>query len=472
MKTFIGGEWRDKPEKIEVLNPFDGSLVDTVPRGDAADVDAAVSAAVEGAKIMRKMPAYDRAQILFKAAALVAERAEELGQIISQEEGKVLAEGLVEATRAAEIIQLSAEEAKRLNGEVLPLDAAPGATGKLGFTLRVPCGVVAAVTPFNFPLHLVCHKVGPAIAGGNAVILKPASDTPLSGLKLVEIMLDAGVPPLAISCVTGPGSTVGDSLCADPRVRKISFTGSYEVGDQICKAAGMKKVTMELGSNAPLVVMDDADLEKVAELAAMTGFSNAGQVCISTQRIFVDQAVYDDFVGTLTSRVEKITTGNQLAEGIGMGPMIRESDAVRVHEWIHEAVGAGARLVTGGARNGSIVEPTVLADVEPSMRVAREEIFGPAVGVSRFSDIDQAIAYANDTSYGLSAAIFTQDVDRAMRFAQECESGNIHINWGCQWRADLMPYGGLKNSGMGKEGPRYAVQEMTESKMIVMHLKS
>mgnify|MGYP001407337750 CR=1 FL=1 len=472
MKMFIGGEWKDKSEKIDVLNPFDGSVVDTVPRGDAADVDEAIAGAVRGAAIMRKIPAFDRAQMLRKAADLMLEQQEELAKIVSSEEGKILAEGRVESVRAAEIIQLSAEEAKRLRGEVLPLDGAPGSTGKFGFTIRVPCGVVAAVTPFNFPLHLVCHKVGPALAGGNAVIVKPASDTPLSALKLVEILLEAGVPPLAITCITGSGGQVGDTLCGDKRVRKISFTGSYEVGDHICRTAGMKKVTMELGSNAPLIVMDDADLQKVAEVTAMTGFSNSGQVCISTQRIYVDDKVHDEFLSELTPRVEAITTGDQLADGTKMGPMIRESDAARVHEWIGEAVNAGARLVIGGSREGSVVQPTILDEVDPKMRISCNELFGPAVGITRFTDIDAAIAQANDTDYGLSAAIFTQDLDRAMQFAQEVESGNIHINWGTQWRADLMPYGGLKDSGMGKEGPSYAVEEMTETKMVVMHLKS
>ncbi|MCH2373513.1 MAG: aldehyde dehydrogenase family protein [Planctomycetes bacterium] len=472
MKMFIGGEWKDKSEKIDVLNPFDGSVVDTVPRGDAADVDEAIAGAVRGAAITRKIPAFDRAQMLRKAADLMLEQQEELAKIVSSEEGKILAEGRVESVRAAEIIQLSAEEAKRLRGEVLPLDGAPGSTGKFGFTIRVPCGVVAAVTPFNFPLHLVCHKVGPALAGGNAVIVKPASDTPLSALKLVEILLEAGVPPLAITCITGSGGQVGDTLCGDKRVRKISFTGSYEVGDHICRTAGMKKVTMELGSNAPLIVMDDADLQKVAEVTAMTGFSNSGQVCISTQRIYVDDKVHDEFLSELTPRVEAITTGDQLADGTKMGPMIRESDAARVHEWIGEAVNAGARLVIGGSREGSVVQPTILDEVDPKMRISCNELFGPAVGITRFTDIDAAIAQANDTDYGLSAAIFTQDLDRAMQFAQEVESGNIHINWGTQWRADLMPYGGLKDSGMGKEGPSYAVEEMTETKMVVMHLKS
>lgn len=471
MKMFIRGEWKDKSEKIDVRNPYDGSVVDTVPRGNASDVDEALRGAAEGAAIMQAMPALERSRILRRASELLLERQEEMARTISLEEGKVLAESSIEASRAADIIELSAEEAKRLTGEVLPLDAAPGGTGKFGFTLRVPCGVVLAVTPFNFPLHLVCHKVGPALAAGNSVVVKPATDTPLSALKLVEILIEAGVPPLAITCLTGSGAEVGDALCADKRVRKVSFTGSYEVGDQICKAAGMKKVTMELGSNAPLIIMDDADLEKVATVTAVTGFANAGQVCISTQRILTDSKIYDSFIDLLTTKVEAIGTGDQLQKTTRMGPMIRESDAERVHEWIDEAVASGARLVTGGSRTGALLQPTILADVSPQMRVSRDELFGPAVGVGRFTDIDEAIRMANDTDYGLSAAVFTQDIDRALRFAREVQSGNIHINWGTQWRADLMPYGGLKGSGMGKEGPRYAVEEMTETKAVVVHLK-
>ncbi len=471
MRMFVGGEWKDLSRKIEVRNPYDQSVVDTVPRAGEADVDEALAGAVEGARIMRRMPAYDRAGILRKTADLMIAGVEDLAQTISMEEGKILAEARVEAGRAAEIIQLSAEEAKRIKGEVLPLDAAPGGGGRLGFTLRVPCGVVAAISPFNFPLHLVCHKVGPALAAGNAVVIKPASDTPLSALKLVEMLLQAGLPPQAVACVTGSGAEVGDALCKDRRVRKITFTGSYEVGEHICRVAGMKKVTMELGSNSPLIVMDDADLDAVAEATAATGYSNAGQVCISAQRILTDAKVYDDFLDRLKSRVEAISVGDQLQENTKMGPMIREADAVRVGEWVAEATSEGARVVSGGGREGAVFEPTLVADVDPAMRISRDELFGPAVAVTRFEDIDQAITLANDSRYGLSAGIFTQDIDRAMHFAREVDSGNLHINWGPQWRADLMPYGGLKDSGMGKEGPAYAIEEMTEVKMVVVHLK-
>ncbi|MSR58870.1 MAG: aldehyde dehydrogenase family protein [Planctomycetaceae bacterium] len=472
MRMFFSGQWHDRPEKINVTNPYSGTVIDTVPRGTVADVDQALATLVDGAKLMRAMPAYDRSRILRKAAALMLEREADLGRTVSTEEGKILAEGIFEASRARETIDVSADEAKRLSSEVIPLDAAPGAKGKFGFTLRVPCGIVAAITPFNFPLNLVAHKVGPAIAAGNAVIIKPASDTPLSALKLVEILLEAGMPPQAIACITGGGAEIGNALCTDKRVRKISFTGSYEVGEGICKMAGVKRVTMELGSNSPVIIMDDADLDKAAAMVTASGFANAGQVCISAQRILTDGSIYGDFLDALKPRVEALTTGDQLAEATKMGPMIRERDAMRVESWVNEAVGAGAKLLTGGKRHGTIYEATVLADVVPSMRISCDELFGPAVAVTRTSDIDEAIRLANSTNYGLSASIFTRDIERAMRFAREVDCGNLHVNWGTQWRADLAPYGGLKDSGIGKEGPHYAIREMSEEKMVVFHLNS
>ncbi len=469
MKMFLRGRWVDKPEKIEVKNPFDGATIDVVPKAAVADVDAALASAVEGAKIMRHLPGCERFKILSRAAELLRERKEDLGRTISQEEGKTLAEGRGEVERAVETMQLSAEEAKRLTGEVLPLDGAPGAAGKLGFTLRVPCGVVAAITPFNFPLNLVCHKVGPALAAGNAVVVKPASDTPLSALRLVEILLEAGLPPLAIACITGSGGSIGDALVRDPRVRKVTFTGSRDVGEHLCRTAGLKKVTLELGSNSPLVVLPDADLEKVAAATVTTGYGNAGQTCISTQRVIATRAVYGDLIDLLKPKVAAIKAGNQLDPAMQMGPMVREADAIRVGQWIDEAVAAGARLVTGGKRNGAVYEPTLVADVDPRMKISCDELFGPAVAVTPAEDIEQAIGLANDSNYGLSAGIFTQNLDWAVKFAREVDSGNIHINWGPAWRADLMPYGGLKDSGFGKEGPKYAIEEMTELKTVVIH---
>jgi len=469
MKMLVGGRWKSKPYTTPVVNPFDNSVVDTVPKADAADVEEALATAVRGADIMRRMPAIERYQRLMRVAQLLEARQEEFARTISLEEGKVIAEGRFEASRAVQTLIGSAEEAKRLLGEVLPLDAAPGGAGKFGFTLRVPCGVVLAISPFNFPLNLMAHKVGPALAAGNAVIMKPPSNTPLSSLKLAELLLEGGFAPEAVQCITGPGGEVGDALCRDPRVRKITFTGSRDVGEHICRIAGIKKVTMELGSNAPLIVMDDADMDKVVKATVATGYANAGQVCISTQRVLADRKVYGDFLDALKPAVEALAVGNQLDEKTKMGPMIRERDAMRVDDLVKEAVGQGARLVTGGKQNGALYAPTIVADVSPKMRISCEELFGPAVAVSRVNDIEEAIALANDSIYGLSAAIFTQNIDRALKFAREVHSGNLHINWGPQWRADFMPYGGLKDSGLGKEGPRYAVEEMTDVKMVVVH---
>jgi acyl-CoA reductase-like NAD-dependent aldehyde dehydrogenase len=472
MKIFRAGNWVDTAKKIEVKNPFDNSVIDTVPRADAADLEKALVFAERGAKVMAKLSSYDRWKILRRAADLMAARNDELGQTISKEEGKVIAEGRGEASRAVETMMGSAEEAKRIHGETVPLDADPTGSKKLGFTLRVPCGVVAAIAPFNFPLNLVCHKVGPALAGGNTVIVKPASDTPLSALKLTEILLEAGLPPEGIQCITGSGGEIGDALVADRRVRKVTFTGSREIGDRICRTAGIKKVTMELGSNSPVIVMPDADLNKVAAAIAITGYGNAGQTCISTQRVLTAEKVYGDFLGVLKPKVEALTTGNQLDEKSKVGPMVKESEAARVDDWIKNAVSGGARLVAGGGRRGAIYMPAVVADVHPDMRISRDELFGPAVAVTPFGTIEEALTLANDSVYGLAAGIFTENVEWAMKFAREAEAGNLHVNWGSQWRVDLMPYGGLKDSGFGKEGPRYAVEEMTEMKMVVFHLNS
>jgi len=470
MKMYVAGQWVDKPKKIEVTNPFDGSVVDTVPQADKGDVDRALESATRGAKVMAKLPGYERYKILKKAADLLEARVEEFGRTITLEEGKIIGEGRYEASRGVQTLTLSAEEAKRIHGETIPFDGAPGATRQFGFTLRVPCGVVVAISPFNFPLNLVCHKVGPALAAGNSVVIKPATDTPLSALKLTEILLEAGLPPEGIQCLTGHGGEIGDLLCADRRVRKITFTGSRDVGKRICHAAGIKKVTMELGSNSPIIVMPDADLEKVAVATVATGYANAGQVCISTQRVITNRRIYGDFLDALKPKVAALTTGNPLDDKVKVGPMIREKDAIRVEAWVKEAVGSGARLVVGGERRGTLVQPAVVADVKPEMRISCDELFGPAVAVTPFDSIDEAIALANDSIYGLSAGIFTENLEWAIKFAREVQSGNLMINWGPQWRADLMPYGGLKDSGFGKEGPRYAVEEMTELKLVCFHL--
>ena len=468
---FLADQWVERTQKIEVRNPYDDSVVDTVPRASLSDVDSALETARQGADLMRRMAAYERYELLARAARLVEERSEDLAKTITLEEGKIIGEARVEVSRASQTLEVSAEEAKRLTGEMIPLGGAPGSGNRLGFTLRVPCGVVAAVTPFNFPLNLVAHKVGPALAAGNSVVIKPASDTPLSALKLTEIMLEAGFPPSAVQCITGGGGEIGQALCADRRVRKITFTGSRDVGEDICKTAGLKKVTMELGSNAPLIVMPDADVEKVCQAILATGYSNAGQVCISAQRILALSDIYEELSEALSPKVKSMSFGNPLSEGINMGPMIREADAERVQSWVREAVSGGARLLAGGDRKGTLHSPTLVGGVDSAMRISCEELFGPAVALSSCASVDEAISLANDSHYGLSAGIFTENLDWAMKFAREVDSGNLHVNWGPQWRADLMPYGGLKDSGFGKEGPKYAIHEMTEQKMVVLHVK-
>ena len=469
MRMYIGGEWVDRDQKMQVLNPYDNTVIDTVPKASLEDVETVLATAVRGTEAMAKVPAYQRFLMLRKAADLMEERAEDLARTITLEEGKIIAEGRAEVSRAIQTVMLSGEEAKRIYGEPIPLDANPAWTGQLGFTLRIPCGVVLAISPFNFPLNLVVHKVAPALAAGNSVIIKPASDTPLSSLKLVEVLLEAGVPPEAVQCITGSGADVGDPLVGDKRVRKISFTGSLEVGEHIAKVAGLKKITMELGSICPVIIMPDADMEKVVRATIVSGFANAGQTCTSTQRVFASKGIYADYVDAVSEGVRALRTGNPLEDGVHVGPMVRERDAVRVNEWIKEATAAGARMTVGGGYSGALHEPTVLADAKPGMRVSSEELFGPALVVAPFTDIDEAIAMANNTRYGLSAGIFTQDVDWAMRFAREVRFGNLMINAGSGWRADLMPFGGLGDSGLGKEGPRYAVEEMTEVKMVVYH---
>jgi acyl-CoA reductase-like NAD-dependent aldehyde dehydrogenase len=469
----IGGDWRPAVgtgRSDDVTSPYDGSIVGTVPVAGAEDVEAALTAAEVGAVRWRRTPAHARMKILLRAAEFADQRAGEIAKIISSEAGKTINEATGEASRSGEIIRLAAFEGTQLYGDTLPLDANPG-TGldKIGFTLRQPCGVVVAISPFNYPALLVLHKIAPALAAGNAVVLKPARTTPLTALALAACFVDAGLPEGVLSVVTGPGGELGDLLVSDPRVRKISFTGSTAIGERITRMAGVKKLSLELGASCPVIIMPDADLELASSAVATGGYVNAGQVCISVQRVIAHPAVSGDFLDALVPKVEAIRVGDPSSSETGMGTLITTAEAERVRQSIAAAAASGARVLTGGERDGSMVSPTVVANVDPSSPFAQDELFGPAVAVSTAEDWDSAVRQANGTAYGLAAGIFTSDVAGAVRAMREIDAGSIHINWTPLWRADLMPYGGLKGSGIGKEGPRWAVEEMTDLKTVILH---
>src|SRR6187200_1866105 len=400
----VGGSWRSAKTGVseDVTSPYDGSVVGTVPVAGPDDVEAALAAAEAGAARWRRTPAHERMRILLRAAQLADDRADEIARMISSEVGKTITEATGEASRSGEIIRLAAFEGTQLYGDTLPLDANRG-TGpdKIGFTLRQPCGVVVAISPFNYPALLVLHKLAPALAAGNAVVLKPARNTPLTALELAACFVDAGLPEGVLSVLTGPGGTLGDALVSDPRVRKISFTGSTATGERITRMAGVKKLSLELGASCPVIVLPDADLEQAASGVATGGYVNAGQVCISVQRVIAHPAVSGDFLDALVPKVEAIRVGDPSAPETGMGTLISTSEAERVRQSIAAAAASGARVLTGGERDGSMVSPTVVADVDPSSPFAQDELFGPAVAVSTAEDWDPAVRQANGTSYGL-----------------------------------------------------------------------
>jgi len=472
MPMLIGGRWRESASgrTEEILSPYDGSVVGTVPRADRSDADEALTAAETAASTWRRTPAHERMRILLRAAQLVDDRVADIARTINRENGKTIAEAIVEAARSGDCVRLSAFEGAHLYGDTLPLDAHAG-TGldKVDFTVRQPCGVVLAITPFNYPALLVLHKVAPALAAGNAVVLKPAETTPLTAFFLARCFVDAGLPEGVLSVVIGHGDEIGDALAADPRGRKISFTGSTEVGDRITRHAGVKKLSLELGASWPVIILPDADLELASSAGAAGGYANAGQVCASVQRVITHPAVSGDFLDALVPKVKAIRTGDPASKDTMMGTLISAVAAERVERAIKDAAAGGARVLIGSERHGAVVAPTVVADVDPASPLSQRELFGPAVSVGTAADWESAVVQANGTRYGLSAGIFTNDIPAAVRAIHEIDSGNIHINWTPLWRADLMPYGGLKGSGIGKEGPRWALAEMTEEKTVVLH---
>jgi len=470
MKMLLGSEWVDGDKKIEVRDPFDNSLIDTVPRATPADVDKAMAAAVKGFEVARKMTVYDRAQVLFKTARIVESCLEEFALTIAREGSKTIREARKEARRCVNTLTVSAEEAKRIQGETIPFSSFPGGEKRRGYYERVPIGVVLAITPFNDPLNLVAHKLGPAVAAGNSVVLKPATVTPLSGIKLVEAFIEAGLPPLVMQVLTGFGGEIGDVMVADPRPRMISFTGGVEAGLRITKIAGLKKIGMELGSNSPVIVWKDADLEWAAETCVSGAFWAAGQNCIGVQRIYIHKDIYEPFKKRFVEVTKGYKIGDKLKEETDMGPMITEGEAKRLEGWVREAENAGAKVLAGGRRTGALLEPTVLENVPKSAKVHEEEVFGPTVNLYPVSDADQALAEANSIPYGLHAALFTRDVDMAFKLAYGLDCGGVMINDSTDYRLDSMPFGGIKNSGLGREGVKFSLQEMTEPKVICWYL--
>jgi acyl-CoA reductase-like NAD-dependent aldehyde dehydrogenase len=466
---FIDGRWQSGARRLPVYHKYTGELLAELVEATADDVDRAVAAA-RAAMARERLPAYRRYLILRKVAEQMEAEAESLALGIAREGGKPLKDARAEVARAIQTVTLSAEEAKRIHGETVPLDAAPGSETKLGVFLRVPVGVVAAIAPFNFPLNLVVHKVAPAIAAGCAVVLKPASTTPLTSVRLCELFQEAGLPAGYLNLVLGPGSTVGMDLVRHPGVRMVTFTGSPAVGRQIHDAAGLKKVTLELGNNSANIVHKDADLPRAAKLLAQKAFSSAGQFCVSVQRIYVQEDVREEFESLLVSEAKALVVGNPEDPATDVGPMISEGEAKRVESWVEEALSAGARLLSGGERQGVMLPPTLLADVDPGMKVVAKEVFGPVASIVPYREFADAIRMVNDSTYGLQAGVFTRDLNLAWQAAQEIEAGGVIINDTSSYRVDLMPYGGMKESGIGREGPRYAVEEMTDIRMVAFQL--
>ncbi|NQU67219.1 MAG: aldehyde dehydrogenase family protein [Candidatus Marinimicrobia bacterium] len=470
MKMLIGGQWIEKSQTIDVLNPFDGSVIDTVPAGTAEDVHAAIDIAQKGYEINRDIPIHKRISILKKAADLMQARYEELAVTIATEGSKTIQEARKEVGRAINTITISAEEARRINGETIPFDSAEGSENRVGYYYRSPIGIIAAITPFNDPLNLVAHKVGPAIAGGNAVIVKPATVTPLSALKLAECLLDAGLPGEILSVVTGYGNQIGEALVSDPRIRMVSFTGGGEAGERITRLAGLKKIGMELGSNSPVIVLGDADMEKAVESCVSGAFYAVGQNCIGVQRIYINEKIYDDFRNRFVSRTQKYKTGSQLDENTDMGPMITESEAIRVIDWVNESVSQGATCLTGGTRNYTLVQPTVMENMPNAAKLNCQEVFGPVVSLYSVASLEEAVQKSNAVNYGLHAAIFTKDLENAFYAIRHLDVGSVIVNDSTDYRVDLMPFGGVKQSGLGREGIRFALQEMTEPKVVCFNL--
>ncbi len=467
-KLFVAGDWLETGDWIEVRSPYSGEVVGRVAKGGAAETRRAIDAAEEA--LRNPLPAHRRAELLVKVVAGIARRHDEIARQISDEAGKPVKAARVEASRAMSTYTFAAVEARKLAGEMVPMDAAQAGESKLAFTLRRPIGIVGAISPFNFPLNLVAHKLAPALAAGCPVVLKPATQTPLSALLLAELEEEAGLPPGWLSVVVGPSAEIGDVLVEDERVKAITFTGSGAVGWGLKERAPKKKVSLELGNATPVIVTADADVETAAAAMAANAFSFAGQSCISVQRLYVERPAYDRFVEAFLPRVAVLKVGDPADDETDVGPVIDEDARERILEWIAEARDGGAEILAGGEEQDGLIAPTVIANAPRELKVSCEEVFGPVVTLNAFDSLDEAIELANSTRYGLQAGIFTSRLDTAMRAGQELEFGGVIVNEAPTFRSDQMPYGGVKDSGNTREGPAYAVRELTEERLVVIGL--
>lgn len=470
-KMLIGGEWVSRDDVINVYDPEDHSLITSVPKASKNDVLLAIKAAEEGAEIAKNIPVHERMSILNKAAHYVEKNSERYAETIAREGSKTITEARAEVARCVNTIRLSAEEASRVTGETIPFDQMPGHENRIGYYYRFPIGVIVAITPFNDPLNLVAHKMGPAIATGNAIIVKPATLTPLSALLLAEAFEKAGLPDKVLSVITGTGGEIGDELITHPSIRMVSFTGGLETGTHIAHKAGLKKISMELGSNSPTIVLEDADINDAVTSTVAGAFGAVGQNCLGVQRLFIQSSIYDEFVDQFVRETKQIKTGSKLDETSQMGPLISEREAIRIEAWVEDALSVGAKLLTGGERDGAFYTPTVLENVPTDAKISQEEIFGPVVVMFKVDDLDEAIEAANNVNYGLQAGIFTKDVNASFTAIQKLNVGGIMINDSSDYRIDAMPFGGVKGSGLGREGVKFSMMEMTDPKVVNFNLK-
>lgn len=469
-KLWINGKWESTEESSELTAPYTGKVIAKVAKASVVDVERAIEGAHKAFLSFKKTTAYERAEILYKVAAIMRDRKQELAKILADEASKPLSAGLTELDRTITTYQFAAEAAKQITGETIPMDATPGVKDRMGYTKRVPLGVVSAITPFNFPFNLVAHKLGPAFAVGNTVVLKPASQTPLSALAMAEIFKEAGLPDGALQIVTGGGGDLSDTLVTHPLVKKVTFTGSGAVGLKIKEKVGLRKITLELGSNAALIVEPSTPIEKVIARCVGGAFGFAGQVCISLQRLYVHSSIYEQFTKLFVEETEKLVVGDPHDENTDVSAMIHPDEVKRIKEWIEAAKQQGAIVATGAEFTDRTCTPTVMTNVKPDMKIVCEETFAPIVSIVPYETLDEAIALVNESELALNAGIYTNVLTDAMKAAEEIEAGTVIINDVPTFRVDNMPYGGVKMSGYGKEGIKYAVEEMTELKFITMKL--